>query len=118
MMNDKERRVIKRVGRYYKVIGFCIFPCEEELKEVFDILAIDIHPGDGSSRLIKVQVDDISMTVKEAVRGYKTRIIKEIWLIKYGEKKTHPGQAYIYRYSGSELIKEPKDLPLDDALKK
>lgn len=124
-MEKKKERIpnLERVGKHLEWMDFYYFECKGEMKKVFDILACDrnifsIHPVAGSMKLIKVQVDDISRTVEKAVRGYETHVTKEIWLIKYGEKKKHPGLAFLYRYKGSDVTKEPKKLPLDDALEK
>lgn len=113
-----KRLPINRVKKYFEYMGFHIAACEGDLKEVFDIQTSSVFPEARDPRLIKVQVDYISRTVEKAVRGFETHMGKEIWLIRYGEKKTHPGQAHIYRFSGSKLIKESKDLPLNDALRK
>ena len=124
-MEKKKERIpnLQQVANNFEVMGFYIFACEGEMKKVFDMLVCDkiifnIHPVSGSMRLIKVQVDNISEEVKKAVREDETHVTKEIWLIKYGKKKKHPGKEYIYRYSGSKLTTEPKKLPLDDALEK
>lgn len=124
-MDKKKERIpnLERVGKHFEWMDFHYFYCTGELKKVFDILACDqnifsLHPVAGSMRLVKVQVDNISRTVKEAVEEFETHVTKEIWLIKYGKKDTHPGLAYLYRCKGSKWTKEPKKLPLKNALEK
>jgi len=115
-MEKRKERIanFQRIARIFQRTGFPVTTCELDLnlKEDFDILI------SGSPILIKVQVDNISTTVKEAVRGFKTHMIKEIWLIKYGKKKNHPGKIHVYTFVGSELIRESKKLSLKDALRK
>lgn len=119
MEKKKERNPnIKRVKKHFEFMGFHILLCDGDLKEVFDILAVSIYPGTGIEILIKVQVDNVSRTVEKAVRGFKTHMAKEIWLIRFGEKEKHPGIIHVYRFSGSELIQEARDLSLKDALEK
>lgn len=112
---QKERIAnFQRIAEIFRRIGFRCTSCELDLdlKEDFDILI------SGSPILIKVQVDDISRTVEKAVRGFKTNMAKEIWLIRYGKKKNHPGKIHVYSFVGSELIRESKKLSLKNALRK
>lgn len=124
-MEKKKERIpnLERVGKHFEWMDFHYFYCTGELKEVFDILACDqnifsLHPVAGSMRLVKVQVDNISRTVKKAVEEFETHMTKEIWLIRFGKKKNHPGLAYLYRFKGSKLTAEPPELLLDNALEK
>lgn len=119
MEEVKERTPnLKRIKKYFEKVGFHILDCDGNLESVFDFQADTIYSGMNHSVLIKVQTDNISRTVKEDIRGFKTKKGKEIWLIVYGKKKNDPGIEHIYRYEGSELIQESEDLSLKDALEK
>ncbi len=116
MEEIKERTTnLNRIKNHFEKVGFNLLDCDRNLGRVFDFQADTIY-GMSYSVLIKVQVENISTKVKEAVREYRTSKGKEIWLVVYGKHKNSPGKEHVYRFSGSELIQESRDLSLDDAL--
>lgn len=117
MEEIKERTPnLNRIKNHFEKVGFHLLDCDRNLESVFDFQADTIYSGMSYSVLIKVQVDNISRTVKEAVRGYKTKKGKEIWLVVYGKDKNSPGKEHVYRFEGNELLQESEDLSLEDAL--
>jgi len=117
MEEIKERTPnLNRIKNHFEKVGFDLLDCDRNLESVFDFQADTIYCGMNYSVLIKVQVDNVSRTVKEAVRGFKTKKGKEIWLVKYGEKENDPGIEHVYRFEGNELLQESEDLSLEDAL--